>query len=324
MLQTLGLTAEADAVYRTMLGRRDWRVQDIARHLELTETQVRAALDRLAECGLLHSGNSGLSVVHPSTGLTALLAQAEAEVDARRHQLEATRAAIAAIAAEHSMGAERDFITRLEGIGVVRDRLRELAAQVQHECISFNPNVAQTPDAKQASKPLNQELLERGVGIRCVYQDSFRNDPDLVAYTRWLTSFGGRARTVPAVPMMMVIFDRTVALLPLDPADSSRGAVEVNSPALLAALTTLFEQVWSIGTDFGKAPPADAADLDPSQLHLLRLLAAGQTDEAAARSLGVSLSTVRRMMAVLMDRLAARSRFQAGVHASQKGWLSPG
>jgi DNA-binding NarL/FixJ family response regulator len=73
-------------------------------------------------------------------------------------------------------------------------------------------------------------------------------------------------------------------------------------------------------------PAADAlimAETSPtaSELLLLRLLADGSKDEAAARALGVSVRTVRRMVADLMRRLDARSRFQAGILAQRRGWL---
>ncbi|MDX2393770.1 LuxR C-terminal-related transcriptional regulator [Streptomyces sp. DK15] len=42
------------------------------------------------------------------------------------------------------------------------------------------------------------------------------------------------------------------------------------------------------------------------------MVAAGDTDEAAARNLGISARTVGRMMSSLMERLDATSRFQAG------------
>jgi DNA-binding CsgD family transcriptional regulator len=54
---------------------------------------------------------------------------------------------------------------------------------------------------------------------------------------------------------------------------------------------------------------------------LLRLLGQGLTDASAARQLGVSLRTVRRMMAELMARLDARSRFEAGIRAAERGWV---
>jgi DNA-binding CsgD family transcriptional regulator len=63
-------------------------------------------------------------------------------------------------------------------------------------------------------------------------------------------------------------------------------------------------------------PPPSAAEL-----LLLELLADGLKDEAVARALGVSVRTVRRMVAELMNRLDARSRFQAAILAKQRGWL---
>jgi DNA-binding NarL/FixJ family response regulator len=50
-------------------------------------------------------------------------------------------------------------------------------------------------------------------------------------------------------------------------------------------------------------------------------LAEGHTDEAIAKRLGVSHRTARRIASDLMDRLGARSRFEAGVRAVQQGWL---
>jgi DNA-binding CsgD family transcriptional regulator len=54
-----------------------------------------------------------------------------------------------------------------------------------------------------------------------------------------------------------------------------------------------------------------------------RLRAEGHTDEAIAKRLGVSHRTARRIASELMERLDARSRFEAGVRALQQGWLPP-
>ncbi|GAA3924602.1 helix-turn-helix domain-containing protein [Actinoplanes auranticolor] len=54
-------------------------------------------------------------------------------------------------------------------------------------------------------------------------------------------------------------------------------------------------------------------ELDGRERELLKLLAAGMTDESAAVRLGISARSVRRMMSGVMDRLGARSRFQAGI-----------
>jgi DNA-binding NarL/FixJ family response regulator len=54
---------------------------------------------------------------------------------------------------------------------------------------------------------------------------------------------------------------------------------------------------------------------------LLLELAGGAKDEQIARALGMSVRTVRRRVADLMDELGADSRFQAGVEAVRRGWI---
>ena len=56
---------------------------------------------------------------------------------------------------------------------------------------------------------------------------------------------------------------------------------------------------------------ADMVDVGMGQHH----------PEQVARTLGLSLRTVRRRVAALMTELGADSRFQAGVEAARRGWL---
>lgn len=52
------------------------------------------------------------------------------------------------------------------------------------------------------------------------------------------------------------------------------------------------------------------------------LLVTGMTDEMAARRLGLSRRTFRRRLKALMDKLGARSRFQAGFMLAATGWTT--
>ena len=54
-------------------------------------------------------------------------------------------------------------------------------------------------------------------------------------------------------------------------------------------------------------------DLTDEEARALGELALGHTDEVAAARLELSLRTFRRRVRVAMDKLGARSRFQAGV-----------
>jgi DNA-binding NarL/FixJ family response regulator len=128
-------------------------------------------------------------------------------------------------------------------------------------------------------------------------------------------------RTVATLPLRMLIFDRNVALIPVNPDHSEIGAVVQRGPGMVAALCALFEQTWQaanpVGTD--KQPGDDG--LTSQERAIITLLAQGHTDEVIARKLGVSVRTSRRITAELTARLGARSRFQAGARAVERGWI---
>jgi DNA-binding CsgD family transcriptional regulator len=324
MLESLGLSAQAESVYRTMLANPRWGVTEICEHLAIGETELREILDMLVDLALLRPSwkqDGTLRLVSPQAGLAGLLARAEAEVVSRQRQIEATKAAIAVIAAAHEDTRERVDIIRHSDVDAVRGRLEELAHTLRRECLSFTLGGARRPDTINAGKPLNQLVLERGASLRNVYQESFRNDPATLAYARWMAQLGSKSRIVPVVPLQMIIIDREIALVPINPVDTGQGALEVHSPGVVTALHLLFEQVWESATPFGEVPKSTDEGLEPLERELIRLLATGHTDETVGRKLGLSVRTVRRLMSDLTQRLGASSRFQAGAEAARRGWL---
>jgi len=324
VLEQLGISAEAEAVYWAMLENPNWGVEELATRLSVTETSVREALSALAEQALVQpSWNhpDGLRAVSPQVGLMALVDRVEQRMRRQYESLELTRAMVIAAAAGHDSGRKRDEIVRLEGVEAVRERLAELAAEAERECLSFTTGAALPAAAIESGKVLNRLALERGVAIRNVYQQSVLNDRPTLDYARWMRSLGGMSRTVPMVPIRLTIVDRTTALVPIDPNLSSLGAIEVRGGSLLVALCSLFDLVWQQGAPFGEPPSVDEKGLVGQEAAILALIAAGLTDEAAGRRLGLSERTVRRTVSDLMRRLDATSRFQAGVVAAQRRWV---
>jgi DNA-binding CsgD family transcriptional regulator len=326
MLEALGLPPSAETVYRLVLDEPGLGIKELAARLQWTEPAVCEALDALADLKLMHRDAAKpdqMRPVSPELGLSVLLSRSETELVRRQQQIEAGRAAVAEFTARYLPRREylSDVADRLEGLEAVRRRLEELAHSVRRECLSFLPGGAQKPDTMDASKPLDQQALERGVVLRSIYQDSFRNDPATIEYVRWLADLGGETRTVPSLPMLLVVVDRETALVPLDPANGRAGALELRSPGAVAAMTVLFEHMWSLAVPWERPAPRNGQGLSPQERELLNLLAAGHTDEIASRRLGVSLRTVRRMASGLMARLGARSRFEAGLLAARNGWL---
>ncbi|MFC7483924.1 LuxR family transcriptional regulator [Luedemannella flava] len=321
MLDALGLSAQDEAVYTAVLRLPHLGVAGLAEHLSLTEADVRAALENLIDLALIRTGPAGaLQAVRPQAGLTALLLKAEAEIATRQHQIEATRAAVAAIATAYHAHDTRESVTRLDDIDVVRERLVELAAGAQVECASFTPGGAQSAATIAAEAPLNRQALQRGVRIRNLYQDSFRNDPVTLAHAREMAGHGSQSRTVASSPA-------DGHRRPADRADTDRpgqprgGGGGDRDPRHRPRDGALFEHVWSTATPIGDDPPRDDRGLSPQERELLRLLSIGHTDEYAARQLGVSLRSVQRMMALVSERVGASSRFQVGVEACRRGWI---
>lgn len=326
LLAAMGLPPATELVYRLLLERPGWGVANLTTHLGWPETAVREAFDELMRLRLMQSAGDepgAVRPVSPASGLASLLTGTEIELVRRQREIEVTRAAVAEFTARYLPRRDYlvDVVERIEGIDAVRARLGELAQLAQRECLSLLPGGPQQPDTMDASKPLDQQALERGVVIRNIYQDSVRNSSSTIEYVEWFAALGGEVRTVPALPMLMVVVDSAIALVPADPDDARAGALELRGLGAVSAMRALFEQFWAVGVEWGRSTPLDERGLSPQELALLEILAEGSTDQSAAHQLGVSLRTVRRMVSDLSARLGARSRFEAGVLAARCGWL---
>jgi DNA-binding NarL/FixJ family response regulator len=86
-------------------------------------------------------------------------------------------------------------------------------------------------------------------------------------------------------------------------------------------MCSLFELTWAGADPVAAAPGPRPGALNRQQQEAVRLLAQGATDESIANRLGVSTRTARRTTNSVLVHLNARSRFQAGVHAVQQGYL---
>ncbi|MEY9966633.1 DNA-binding CsgD family transcriptional regulator/sugar-specific transcriptional regulator TrmB [Streptacidiphilus sp. MAP12-16] len=327
MLETLGLSTTAEAVYQAMLDHPGLGVADLAQTLGIGQTQIHIALDDLADLMLVRASRDRPGqwrAVQPQVGLADMLLRQEADLAARQAQLAASRAAVTRLVADradtHDTGATHG--ERLLGMDAIQSRLETMGRTVTTDCLGVMPGGAQRPEDLAAGRPLNAQALARGVRIRSLYQDSVRNDPSTTAHANWLMENGGEVRTAPVVPQRLIITDLTHALVPIDPADSRKGALYVTEPGLVTALAHLFEQAWATAVPLGATRTHDPdTGLTETERELLRLLGSGLTDETAAHRLGISLRTVRRQMASIMERLNATSRFEAGLKAAQRGWL---
>jgi AraC-like DNA-binding protein len=170
-----------------------------------------------------------------------------------------------------------------------------------------------------AENPAEMAALARGVSVRTVYAPEALEYPSRMDHIRAMVAHGEQARTFASPPLKLIIFDRHTALLPVHPLDPefAAGAVLVHRSALLDALYMFFELIWdrAIPLPLDSSQPGAGPQANGTAGDLIALLAAGLTDEAIARQLGISHRTLQRRIQALIDTLASRSRFQAGYQA---------
>lgn len=135
-----------------------------------------------------------------------------------------------------------------------------------------------------------------------------------------LVELGAHIRTVPVVPLDAIVIDGAGVVLPKTQRNASDATAVVNGSVVAAAIG-VFEYLWRSGTPFGGRDLPAMRLVTARERKILKLLADGYADESIATRIGVSVRTVRRTISTAMDRLEARSRFQAGVRAAKDGWL---
>lgn len=320
MLEVLGLDPGAEAVYRLMLTHPTWGVDRLAAALDTDRHTVTRALDTLA---LLRSAADDAPcqerLVPPRAGLGALLERRQSELARTQMEIDATRAVVADLLTDYTVlgreslpdGGTKRFI----GAEAIRRAQADLAARATDEFLALAPAPTAntgTDDLWRLDLPLLRETATRGVRVRILVTDPTED-------LRRLAATEVEVRTLPSLPVRLSLVDGSDATLPLAPAAPRDGIVLLREPGVLAGLRALLQQLWDAAEPLLKASAPDATACTPQQRALLRHLADGLTDEAAARQLGISLRSERRLISQLSERFGARSRFQLGLEAARSG-----
>lgn len=326
MLDALGVDQAAEDVYRALLADRACGVSDLCALLGLSECRVRAALDELFALALIRrssDSDGNWLAVDPQVGLQSLLAQQNAELERRRAGIAASQARIAALIAERAATERSEIggVERLRGTDAVIARIERYTEAVKGEVLGITPGAAREPADLEAARRNDARALKRGVVINEIIQDACRFNPAAAAHSLWLTGAGGEVRTAPTLPHRMLIIDREIAFVPMDPHAANHGALQLTDPGLVRTLAALFDRLWDTATPLGASDSPDRRGLTRREREVIRLLSSGLTDEAVGARMSISDRTVRRIMNDLCERLGASSRFEAGIKAMQAGWL---
>jgi DNA-binding CsgD family transcriptional regulator len=210
---------------------------------------------------------------------------------------------------------DEHFRPRIEAV------LDDLASGCRREHAQMHPHVVWAPADFEASLRRDKLLAGRGIGFRSIYSQLTLRGKVIQPLIERKVELGGQVKAAPLVPVRMVVYDREKAIIDYPP-DPGIGAIVVRNPMLAAPLAAFFDYCWTTASGMDDVLRGnDDTGLSDQQRAVVRMLAAGAKDEAIARSLGVSVRTVTRIVADLTTQLGATSRFQAGVQAARLGWL---
>jgi hypothetical protein len=319
VLDAWGLDDGAEALYRALLRNPGRDVAWFAAHLERAGDQVVRELDGLVAVGLARRDGDGFTAGPPATTLQPLVNAELSDLDGRRAQLDAVRASLASFAADHFVGRSRswagvpfELLSHAESFVAVEDLQRSTRGEVRCSHPVIHIDVDTAPYV---------ELLERqlagGRRMRGLYPRDVVDDPRRLAYVRHWSGAGEEVRITHRLPPAIAVFGDEVALVASSSGNGvSDGHILVRAPALVSLVAELFERYWENAVPLRSTKAGVGRN---ERLEILEGLMLGAKDEALARQLGVSLRTVRRRVADLMDELGATTRFQAGMEAVRRG-----
>lgn len=325
--QALGLGTDELRVYEALLNVPVHPSHTaLAQSVDLTVRQVTAALERLAERGFTQptQGRALPGAVAPATALRNLIHLHQAELLRKSADLEKLTGSVDRLASQ-LLSTAHD--TRAIGIETIRGR-KAIAECVASLLVSANEEVALLDRPPYAASepggmpaPLDvTDPVRRGVRVRVVVDREGLDFPGRARGLNELAAQGVHIRVGTDLPTKLITVDRRVTLLPpSDAADPTASALVVSDSLLSHALVPLFEAVWERAVPIGSVSHDQITDEDRE---LLTMLASGLKDEAIARRLDIHVHTVRRRITRLMQALKAETRFQAGVQATLRGWLT--
>lgn len=320
-LAALGFDGDSQHLYAVVLRNARSAVADLAWESGLSPHRFGTALSRLKDAGLVTEASGQLVPVPPEDGIGRMLVSRGAELRAARERLEDVRRALPAFAAEHrqalALGDEIVAGEVIRGRDLV-DALKALAVGAPGEMLWLRPDQWRHDDGRRADEII-KELLAEGRASRVIYPA--RALEEAPAVVRGRAALGEQVRVLATLPTRMAILGESVGLIPQRLGTDAERVLVLRQEAVVAALRSWFDALW----DQALPVPGFDAYAEPSTLGdrrlLLEQLSSGAKDEQIARALGLSLRTVRRRVAELMESLGADSRFAAGAEAVRRGWL---
>lgn len=320
-LAVLGLGPSEEMLYRALVRSPTMTLEEAARLVGVDEPTAMELVGRLVAAGLVLRRREELVASAPERALSRLIKEEHHRLQTMNEQLTAVQGLLPALEAEHRVSREpRGEPIRIEAISnqEVVPMLRALTLETPGDLLWMRPDQYLLPEGRAADRWV-RGLLREGRRSRAIYPARVLEEaPDAV---RRRAELGEHVRILGHVPGRLAVIGDTAAMIPHRFEVDEDLVLVVRQPSIVASVTMLFESLWERALIVPGIGGDEAAERASARRLLLDQMARGVKDEQIARTLGLSLRTVRRRVAELLDELDSGSRFQAGVEAVRRGWL---
>ncbi|MEU6996525.1 helix-turn-helix transcriptional regulator [Streptomyces sp. NPDC046465] len=279
----------------------------------------------LLESSLLHpdpDDGGWLRPVSPAAALAQRLNPLEREIrDRRRLAVQLTDIFEPFMAITARAEPTSPSIAVLENNQHIDAAIERATAECTFEILTAQPGGGRSEDSLTVALQRGQTVLDRGITMRTLYQHTVRHSQGTLAYAARMAKGNVQIRTLEELIDRLMIFDRTVALIPAR--EDRQVALELRHPGIVEYLAKVFEHQWSKATPLiDEVPYAPSSDgITGVQRSIAKLLIDGHVDEAIARRLGMNVRTCRAHIAKIAAALGSGSRAQLGYLIAQSGIL---
>lgn len=301
-----------------------------------------------------------LTAASPRVSLMHLIDRNEAELNTAIRRIRTLRTTMAAIVAEYDALYAREAGGGNATVVLGRERIDALLLEAgrgaRREVVSMHHAVPLTAGmlARPGGRPGTGHADAGQPAARVIHLVSTARTPQGLTNLQELAETGADVRLMAHTPFRLLVADSSLAVVERLVPRAQPAAVVLRGRELGEALREVFDFCWLSAaplaehrgqaeatapeqrrgaddraerTERAERPGPAAADrrgaprLTEQQRAVLRMLTDGMKDEAIARSLGISVRTLGRLIGGLMADLRVSSRYQLGVRASVLGWV---
>jgi DNA-binding CsgD family transcriptional regulator len=325
ILSALGISDTEEQIYTLLLTCPGMTAREVADTLGLGLRKLQRLLDAISSKGLVTR-----SLDRPRRYLPASPdIVVESLISERQAELQRTRGAVAKLqgmmATSEVTYRHSEMVELISGREAARHIFEQLDRIAQQEILALmRPPLLVTRVDDDNPHASQRQAQARGVCFRSVASRDFMAVPGVLTLMLEDMRSGEEIRVTESLPLKMVMFDRRVALIPLDPHGPDSPTLLVRSSALLEALYVMFEMLWDTATPISSSDGSYLKNRGASPHRTARedqfiaLLASGLNDKMIADELGISQRTLGRHVLELEKHFGARTRFQLGWIAAKR------